>query len=398
MNFVDRTLTDAKAIHQPDASFTFVPDAHLLFHFSALTFNAHAIHIDPQYAREREGHRGILMHGPLSLVLMLTLLKSKLRHPWRLRNLDYKNLAPLYAGEQVRVCLRLSHGEGDESTQKWNVWVEGPEGGLAVRGTATVVKAVDEASSKRYAKAEESVKTGTTPVPRHLQGEKYPALGKEIALSTEDIAAATEGVAIAVDKIATDVEVTLYNIQNAAIAVRDANENVSETAISIEHSTDRIWASAVAAIREIVANIKATHRNIAAITRAVGSATIAVKKTLVDVEGTAADVREANKAIYRSVRAIAETTSAVEASTATIKDTTTAINDTTDAIKDTLGDILKTNAALVKTTAAMEETMAAIEETSAQVQKTIAPEPEPEVPAPTLLSVLWYFISKGFRR
>lgn len=74
---------------------------------------------------------------------MLSLLRAEVAAVgpgWRLRGVDYKNVAPLYAGEETRVCLRRSPpGDCNEGTKKWNVWVEGPDGGLAVKGTAIVV-------------------------------------------------------------------------------------------------------------------------------------------------------------------------------------------------------------------------------------------------------------------
>jgi hydroxyacyl-ACP dehydratase HTD2-like protein with hotdog domain len=48
--------------------------------------------------------------------------------------IDYRNLAPLYCSEEVRLCARES-GE-----DKFEVWAETPEGGVAVKGTATVKK------------------------------------------------------------------------------------------------------------------------------------------------------------------------------------------------------------------------------------------------------------------
>lgn len=41
------------------------PDERMLFCFSALTYNAHRIHYDHRYAAEVEGHRDLLVHGPL---------------------------------------------------------------------------------------------------------------------------------------------------------------------------------------------------------------------------------------------------------------------------------------------------------------------------------------------
>ncbi|KAF2766692.1 hypothetical protein EJ03DRAFT_344956 [Teratosphaeria nubilosa] len=118
--------------HAPDWTHTIVPDAKLLFRFSALTFNAHAIHLDPEYCRGVEQHREKLFHGPLSYVFMVTLLQRVLereRSGERVARVEYRNLAPLYAGERVTFCgTRV--GEG-----RWEVWTQTPEGGVAVKGT-----------------------------------------------------------------------------------------------------------------------------------------------------------------------------------------------------------------------------------------------------------------------
>jgi 3-methylfumaryl-CoA hydratase len=42
----------------------------LLFRFSALTYNAHRIHYDRDYARDTEGYSGLVTHGPLQALAM----------------------------------------------------------------------------------------------------------------------------------------------------------------------------------------------------------------------------------------------------------------------------------------------------------------------------------------
>ncbi|KAI1804393.1 hypothetical protein F4811DRAFT_520424 [Daldinia bambusicola] len=129
-----------KTPHAPDFSIVLTPTPTLLFHYSALSFNAHLIHLDPAFCREVEGHRNLLVHGPLSLTLMLSVLRSRLRPGEKIRKIDYRNLAPLYVNEPMRVCVRYSGDGGEESTggnlRKWEVWVEDRDGGLSVRGTA----------------------------------------------------------------------------------------------------------------------------------------------------------------------------------------------------------------------------------------------------------------------
>lgn len=129
-----------------------VPDAALLFHFSALTMNAHAIHLDRAHCRETEGYRNLLVHGPLSLFLMLEVLGRYLRRPSQgalskssyaqigsqeIVRIEYRNLAKLYADEEMIVCVRPVGVSSDDGRQvlKWQVWIENSDGSLAVNGT-----------------------------------------------------------------------------------------------------------------------------------------------------------------------------------------------------------------------------------------------------------------------
>lgn len=123
-----------KPTGEPDFEVRITPTQSLLFRFSALTFNAHAIHLDPLYCREVEGHRNLLLHGPLSLVLMLSVLRSQLQPGEMIKRFDYRNLAPLYANEELRVCV----GKSTNKNNKYEVWIEGKEGGYAVKGSAVI--------------------------------------------------------------------------------------------------------------------------------------------------------------------------------------------------------------------------------------------------------------------
>ncbi|TLS23017.1 uncharacterized protein PpBr36_05843 [Pyricularia pennisetigena] len=146
-----RSAVRAPAPHKPDYSFELTPSRHLLFHFSALSHNAHRIHLDREYCRTHEGHRDLLVHGPLSLVLMLTALvgatggpvgAGRRRH-W-IKSIDYRNLAPLYVGETMRVCVRrvpkadtsITSAKATPSVDSWDIWIEGPDGGRAVKASA----------------------------------------------------------------------------------------------------------------------------------------------------------------------------------------------------------------------------------------------------------------------
>lgn len=126
----------------PDYSVRLTLTPAMLFRFSALTFNAHAIHLDKKYCQEVEGYRNLLVHGPLTLVLMLEGLKAYLakkndnkptiRGVERIRAVEYRNLAPLYAEEEMKICVRRKTQETDRGS--FDVWIEGKEGGYAVKG------------------------------------------------------------------------------------------------------------------------------------------------------------------------------------------------------------------------------------------------------------------------
>ncbi|KAB2100400.1 hypothetical protein AG0111_0g11467 [Alternaria gaisen] len=122
---------------KPDFSHTLTPNRALLFRFSALTFNAHLIHLDPDYARNVEGHRNLLVHGPLSLTLMLKTVNHYVHQQTKGKqvseSIEYRNLAPLYCDEEMRICC--SEKKKLQNGSIYDVWIEGPTGGVAVKGT-----------------------------------------------------------------------------------------------------------------------------------------------------------------------------------------------------------------------------------------------------------------------
>ena len=66
----------------------------LLFRFSALTYNAHRIHYDRDYARDVEGYPGLLTHGPLQALAMAEAARAL---GWAGATVfEYRLLAPLF--------------------------------------------------------------------------------------------------------------------------------------------------------------------------------------------------------------------------------------------------------------------------------------------------------------
>lgn len=86
----------------PDWEKSTKPDSILLFRFSALTFNAHRIHYDQDYARNVEGYPNVMVHGPLLLLLALESFRSQFDGKI-LEHVDYKISGPVYLGEQITI-------------------------------------------------------------------------------------------------------------------------------------------------------------------------------------------------------------------------------------------------------------------------------------------------------
>jgi 3-methylfumaryl-CoA hydratase len=61
---------DGPAVRPADGDWIVEVSPALLFRFSALTYNAHRIHYDRDYAMQVEGYPGLLIHGPLQALAM----------------------------------------------------------------------------------------------------------------------------------------------------------------------------------------------------------------------------------------------------------------------------------------------------------------------------------------
>lgn len=101
-----------------------VPDPVLLFRFSALTYNAHRIHYDADYATGVEGHPGLVVHGPLLALLCFELPR---RHAPRQRvtQLSFRARSPVYVGQR---CTVTGGPRGDGCAMQ----VAGPDGAVAM--------------------------------------------------------------------------------------------------------------------------------------------------------------------------------------------------------------------------------------------------------------------------
>ncbi len=107
---------------------TLTPSETLLFRFSALTFNTHRIHYDLPYARDVEGYRGLVVHGPLTATLLLnwaTGLFGPLRH------FAFRAVAPAFAGETLTLVAR-------EEADGITLAALGPDGTECIKASAAL--------------------------------------------------------------------------------------------------------------------------------------------------------------------------------------------------------------------------------------------------------------------
>ena len=109
---------------------TLVPDAVLLFRFSALTFNGHRIHYDRRYATGVEGYPGLVVHGPLVATLLVDLLRRH-RPDAELAGFAYKAMRPAFDERPLTLC-----GRPEGSVVR--LWAHDHEGALVMDATATL--------------------------------------------------------------------------------------------------------------------------------------------------------------------------------------------------------------------------------------------------------------------
>ncbi|MCY3598388.1 MAG: MaoC family dehydratase N-terminal domain-containing protein [Gemmatimonadetes bacterium] len=82
------------------------PNAAMLFRFSALTFNAHRIHYDRDYARDVEMYPDLVVHGPLTALLLADLAVRRSGRP--LRTLTFRAHRPMFVDRTIALQGRRS--------------------------------------------------------------------------------------------------------------------------------------------------------------------------------------------------------------------------------------------------------------------------------------------------
>ena len=104
-----------------------MPDPVLLFRFSALTFNAHRIHYDWPYTRDEEGYPGLVVHGPLTAILLAGMTEKNSGRA--ISRFAFPGRGPLFLPHPFRLI-----GQAEDDAVTLNA--HGPDGGVALHATA----------------------------------------------------------------------------------------------------------------------------------------------------------------------------------------------------------------------------------------------------------------------
>ena len=98
---------------------TIVPNAPLLFRYSAITDNPHRIHYDLPYATDVEGYPALVVNGSIPGIFLLELFRKVVgRDPaW----FSSRNIAPMFCGRELMLCLQPGVNE-------WRLWAQDESG------------------------------------------------------------------------------------------------------------------------------------------------------------------------------------------------------------------------------------------------------------------------------
>jgi 3-methylfumaryl-CoA hydratase len=111
---------------QPEPEWTraVTPDPTMVFRYSAITYNAHRIHYDLPYTREREGYPDLVVNGGLTTSLLWELARSQTGS--EIKSSSSRNVKALFVGRPATLCGRRADSD------KVRVWALDADGELAL--------------------------------------------------------------------------------------------------------------------------------------------------------------------------------------------------------------------------------------------------------------------------
>ncbi len=85
---------------------------------------------DYPFTTKVEGYRGLIVHGPLAVTLLLDAAKRKVGDT--LTSFEYRGIAPLFNDEPITLA-----GCSSADCNDTELWAAGPSGAIAMQGRVT---------------------------------------------------------------------------------------------------------------------------------------------------------------------------------------------------------------------------------------------------------------------
>jgi 3-methylfumaryl-CoA hydratase len=98
----------------------------MLFRFSALTFNGHRIHYDRAYAMDVEGYPGLVVHGPLTAMLLMDLCRRH-RPDSTIEHFSFRAMRPIFDTAPFHIA-----GTPSPDLRSARLWGQNPDGTIAM--------------------------------------------------------------------------------------------------------------------------------------------------------------------------------------------------------------------------------------------------------------------------
>ena len=108
----------------PDWTRTLTPDPTMVFRYSAITFNAHRIHYDAAYTREKEGYPDLVVNGGLTTLLLWEFAAACSAKA--IESSSSRNVKALFVDRPMTLCGRMI------ANGKARTWALDADGDLAI--------------------------------------------------------------------------------------------------------------------------------------------------------------------------------------------------------------------------------------------------------------------------
>lgn len=109
-----------------------------LFLYNAAIWNAHRIHYDETYAKEEEGHPGVVIDGPLQGDWLSQAAINWVADHGYLVEFEYNNRQASYLGETLYSGGRITGISVEDGLVKLELFIRNEHGDVVTPGSATV--------------------------------------------------------------------------------------------------------------------------------------------------------------------------------------------------------------------------------------------------------------------